>query len=338
MGQFSWMYADTNNKEALLEGGEAFLVLPNGEYLHETDYDDYGNFDGQDVYELVAEWNRAYLAEHPEYEIPEHGGIPMPDGTFKKFPDVRVDKYGWYKAYADLTKTKEEVELETDMPFRNIGIDIACYDDQNAKLPYPIKVCKYVPHRPEELPASEGDPNQGWGEPDEEEDEEGEEYEPSRSEYTVALNYGYQRSHDTYETYHAFELTDHVDGPGDDVMAAHLAEQLDTTPDDEDFDWNMMDVALPKATVARIQRDYACTLERGTGLFTTYFDDGSVVVTPCKIDLDTAKITDIESAPVSPCANVEKETVTISGIEYGTEQNEDGDYIAKGFPPEENVK
>lgn len=45
---------------------------------------------------------------------------------------------------------------------RILGIAVACYDEQNAALKYPIKIastnqCKY-----EDLPASKSDPNQGW--------------------------------------------------------------------------------------------------------------------------------------------------------------------------------
>lgn len=74
MGQFSWMYADTMNAKALCEGGTAYVVMPDGGYIYEDDYDGYGRFGGQDVYDLVADWNRKYLSEHPEFLIPSHGG------------------------------------------------------------------------------------------------------------------------------------------------------------------------------------------------------------------------------------------------------------------------
>ena len=44
---------------------------------------------------------------------------------------------------------------------REIGIDIACLDEDNARLPYPIKICKTNGHLYNELPASMGDPGQG---------------------------------------------------------------------------------------------------------------------------------------------------------------------------------
>ena len=45
---------------------------------------------------------------------------------------------------------------------RNVGIHIACYDEQNASLRYPIKIT-HDPHAVyEDCPASPNDPNQGW--------------------------------------------------------------------------------------------------------------------------------------------------------------------------------
>lgn len=45
---------------------------------------------------------------------------------------------------------------------RSIGIDIACYDEDNASLPYPIKITsKKTGICYEELPPSKWDPEQG---------------------------------------------------------------------------------------------------------------------------------------------------------------------------------
>ncbi len=161
MGQFSWMFADTENKVALNEGHEAYLMLPHGGYLYESFYDGYGNFAGKDVYELVAEWNREYLATHPEFVLSSNFGYIMTDGSYKQHP-FKVSENSWYKAYADLTLTKEEV-AKAACHFRDIGIAIACEDVHNAAIPYPIKVCRRPDTPYDKLPPSNGDPNQGWG-------------------------------------------------------------------------------------------------------------------------------------------------------------------------------
>lgn len=56
--------------------------------------------------------------------------------------------------------------------------------------------------------------------------------------YKIEFHYGYERSHETYETYHAFEATDIEDTVDSEKMAAKLANALDCTPDDDDFNCN----------------------------------------------------------------------------------------------------
>lgn len=73
--------------------------------------------------------------------------------------------------------------------------------------------------------------------------------------HQIELYYGYERSHDTYETYHAFEAADIEDVIDSDQMAERLAGRLDCTPDDEDFSWNSMYIALPEKTVERIKQE-----------------------------------------------------------------------------------
>lgn len=74
--------------------------------------------------------------------------------------------------------------------------------------------------------------------------------------YEAELHYGYQRSHDTYETYHAFELTDPDLAPNYDAVEKKLADLLDTTTEDDDFDCNRMSVKIPDSIVYRIQNDF----------------------------------------------------------------------------------
>ena len=62
--------------------------------------------------------------------------------------------------------------------------------------------------------------------------------------YEIELHYGFERSHDTYETYHAFEATD-IEEEADDAAS----------PDDEDFDCKSMRITLPERTVERIRAE-----------------------------------------------------------------------------------
>ena len=167
MGCFSWLYA--NSGKPLNEGMSAYVYCPDETIIKEESYDNYGDFGGQDIYDLVADWNRAFLSRHPEYPVIQHGLFKQADGSYTKKPAKRIDSYFWYKDYANLALTREEVvrnaqKVNDTFEYRRIGIEIACYDDQNAWLPYPIKIAS----RPDcfeydSLPASQGDPNQGWG-------------------------------------------------------------------------------------------------------------------------------------------------------------------------------
>lgn len=158
MGSFSWYASDTNRAIRSDEPFPVYVLRPDGEPLLEVEYEGYGVFGGQDIYELVADWNRKYLAEHPEFLIAQYNAPPK-----------RVDEFEWYPAYADLSKTRAEVEKELKETkatfsglYRSIGIAIACYDFQNFSLPFPIKLVeKPVPYQA--AGASVGDPEQGWG-------------------------------------------------------------------------------------------------------------------------------------------------------------------------------
>lgn len=136
MGCFSWIYSDT--KKPMLIGNPGILVLPDGGFLEAGAYHGYGTFAGKDVYELAMKWNRPYLSEHPEHFLTES----------KK----TVSEYFWYPVYADLSipldrmteKLREENEKLADcFELREIGIAIACGDEDNRKLPFPVKICRF---------------------------------------------------------------------------------------------------------------------------------------------------------------------------------------------------
>lgn len=161
MGCFSWMFADYANLRNLKLGEKGYLCCPDNQYLCAADYDGVGIFGGQDVYDLVADWNRKFLSQNPDFAI-------LKDVKEKNKKLLPVSQAPWYAAYADLSKTREEVvdfykqtTGQTFVEWRYIGIEIACYNEQNAKLRFPIKVTKTCKCGYDMLPASMSDVTQG---------------------------------------------------------------------------------------------------------------------------------------------------------------------------------
>lgn len=165
MGQFSWMFADTNNEKALLEYTKAYVPCPDETVIFEECYDGYGRFGGHDIYDLVADWNRDYISEaNVRKPLREQWGNTEKD---EEWFQAALERYK-----NDCQKIKDFVSGKSDEYMketygkdwkRSIGINIACYDEENAALKYPIKICKDKPVRYDFLPASNSDPNQGWG-------------------------------------------------------------------------------------------------------------------------------------------------------------------------------
>ena len=168
MGMLSWVYADCgevrikdgevcpNRRQRILFGRPAFVPLPNTNVtLEERSYQCDGYFGGKDIYDLVADWNREFLSKNPDWIIPSEG--------------KPVSEKNWYPFYADLSLSREEV-LEQwrkfgrkglfPIEYRTIGIEIACYDEDNSALLYPIKITK-KPASYDEVPFSYADPGQG---------------------------------------------------------------------------------------------------------------------------------------------------------------------------------
>lgn len=181
MGQFSWMYADTDNKINLLEGESAWLLQPNGKHIYESEYDGYGNFGGYDAYDLVLEWNREFL---------NVSMLPKPDRTswsndmegtlwYQKAMNAYEKTVSVLEKYMSGASDIEMQDFSKQVGYgftngedwkRNLGISIACSDEQNAALPFPIKICK-EPCDYDSVCESKNDPNQGWYRDNEVEDE-----------------------------------------------------------------------------------------------------------------------------------------------------------------------
>lgn len=157
MGLHSWEYCDRPGR--LKVGGSGYLLCPAGEPIRVSYYDGYSHMGGYDVFELVVDWNHAYMkrivallregGENPHRCSWYHLDIlDMFVSSF--FDEDETDRYvdGIYgKDYVSDWK-------------RDLGIWLSCYDEDNAKLDYPIKIASApVPY--DSVPPSLSDPLQG---------------------------------------------------------------------------------------------------------------------------------------------------------------------------------
>ena len=166
MGQFSWMYADSNNKTALKVGGKVYVPCPDETVIYEKYYGGYGIFNDYDIYDLVADWNQNNISsENIRKPLREQWGNTEEDEAWFKLAIKRYNNA--CQRIIDFTEGKTSKYMEATYGRewkRSIGIDIACYDEENAALKFSIKICKNKPVSYDALPASNSDSNQGWGE------------------------------------------------------------------------------------------------------------------------------------------------------------------------------
>jgi hypothetical protein len=148
MGQFSWIYSNTNKQLIDDKRADTYLLVPKafqfkyGKAIYEDCYEGYGEFGGYDVYDLIAEWNKEMIPEI-----------------------IRRIKNGTWRC---VTREKDIENLnnyyegkEIDCELRWLGIIMACYDEDNFALEYPIKITtKEMAY--ENVSASKADPDQGW--------------------------------------------------------------------------------------------------------------------------------------------------------------------------------
>jgi len=148
MGQFSWIYSDTNKQVIDNKKADTYLLVPKifqekyGKAIYESCYDGYGRFGGYDVYNLIPEWNKEMIPEI-----------------------IRRIKNGTWGCN---TSERDVINLqnfhdgkEIDCELRWLGIIMACYDEDNFALEYPIKITsKQMEY--DSVSPSKSDPNQGW--------------------------------------------------------------------------------------------------------------------------------------------------------------------------------
>lgn len=193
MGCFSWL--DCKSEKPVINGlnKKVYVLVPKefhnklGVRISENCYDGYGHFDGLDIYALVAFWNREHLSEDMLEEAPKLedfcGLWSFEKESLKKSgkSDAEIDALDQAERKRQyesaMMRRKESVAmlhrykngeadalLEKDYGpewLREIGIAIACYDEQNEKLPYPIKITYDGTARYEDCRPSKSDEGQG---------------------------------------------------------------------------------------------------------------------------------------------------------------------------------
>lgn len=146
MGYFTWTLANKKPKlnragddytaaSKLAYDGRGFVQCPNGTVIEEPCYEGYGIFNGQDIYELVVDWNRASLRDIMTVILKETSGMyyelacALADRNASACPAIA-------EKYVKAGKIGPYVLKDWK---RSLGIHIAC-GDKNAKLPCPIKI------------------------------------------------------------------------------------------------------------------------------------------------------------------------------------------------------
>lgn len=181
MGVFSWCTSDTKKSIPCRRPfddlpGTVYLLNPFGEPYKESSYEGYGKFAGKDVYDLVVEWNREYLAaenirmpQRNEYAPGERGEGYYTAAMSKYY--ATCDAIRAYKDGASDDFMRENFGMLI-APWSNgadwkrcLGISLACYDEDHVKLKYPIKIVEH-PMPYEEAGISPGCPFQGCIYPD----------------------------------------------------------------------------------------------------------------------------------------------------------------------------
>ena len=154
MGQFSFMYADRNNMENVTHMEEAYVLLPNGQKSICASYDLYGCFGRYDIHDVVVDMNRDHITE---------GMLSSLRSNPRRMEHISAKLISEGKSDEEIKEalSREGYEgAELSEWKRNLGITIACYDEDNAALTYPIKIAKSpVPY--DSVPASKSDPTQG---------------------------------------------------------------------------------------------------------------------------------------------------------------------------------
>lgn len=160
MGQFSWLDCVTGERIINNKRKNVYVLVPKGfggGHIREGIYDGYGHFGGHDIFELVAEWNKEYISCENILHSPHYMGKGKQNVEWMLNYGIKDIE----RSFQLLLKFLNNAPITQDEK-RSIGIDIACYDEQNASLKYPIKITYDKDAVYEDCKPSDSDPDQGW--------------------------------------------------------------------------------------------------------------------------------------------------------------------------------
>lgn len=135
MGVFSWLDCEDNSQILIGDSLPCYVLIPKefgGGHICEFNYDGYGHFGCYDIYDLVFEWNRNYLQNF--FDNLDTWECGFSDNELKALEKASKEKvkvsFDW-----------EDYEYDFDgIEKRELGIVLACYDEDNSRLKYPIKI------------------------------------------------------------------------------------------------------------------------------------------------------------------------------------------------------
>jgi len=187
MGMFSWIdvdglqnITDEDNVVAMLipeqhkEAVGKIFGVEMGSNGVEGKYDGYGSIitkEGTkvDIYDVTPFLNICCTADRQyedmlQYKTTEGNARTRLSNASKACTDEIRQAYkdGKIETIADIVNIITNHDAGTFNEFRSLGINLACYNNDNARLPYPIKVTTDPSRSYENSNFSMGDPNQGF--------------------------------------------------------------------------------------------------------------------------------------------------------------------------------
>ena len=134
-------WGDYTAKDKIGYGGYIKVVCPDGTVYEDDHYDGYGNIGIHDIYDLVVDWNRTDLADILELRK-KHVFYRQLKDIVEKFIRSGYDEVATTAYVKALVADGKCAEYLIGDWKRNIGIMLACEDEDNKTLRFPVKVTR----------------------------------------------------------------------------------------------------------------------------------------------------------------------------------------------------